>query len=376
MKKIVSIAIGLLLLLSISVSAQTLDELYEEQLEASGGKELLEALPPETQDLLDRLGISSLSPEGFSKQEPQAILQELWSLMVKVGGTPLRSGAVVFGIVLLHAWVSGLNQTLGGQKNTALFSVISALAACGVVIVPISQCIAQVGEATESLSVFMISFVPVYAGILLTGGHTVSALSFQSLVLYAAQLLSLLSDSVIVPLMSISLAIGLIGAVTPGIQMGNIGSMIGKTATWVLTLGTALFSGLLSLQNLAGSAVDTLGNRALKFSIASFVPLVGGSLSEAFSTIRSCLGVLRSTIGVFGIGACAIIVLPPLLSCFIWNLCLSLCRMSAEMFSLDALTSLLKATQSVIKCLIAILLAGAMFAIVAVTVVTMTAGSV
>jgi stage III sporulation protein AE len=133
---------------------------------------------------------------------------------------------------------------------------------------------------------------------------------------------------------------------------------------------------LLSLQNLAGSAADTLGNRVLRFSVASFVPIVGGSLSEAFSTVRSCLGILRSTMGVFGIGACAAIILPPLLTCVVWNICLSLCHMSAEMFELRSLISLLKAAQSVIKCLIGILCAGVLFAIVAVTVVTMASGNV
>lgn len=361
----------LFFLFGVSASAKTLDELYQEQLQASGGEELLESLPSGTRELLERLGISQLSPQSFTEQEPHTLLKTIVELAVKAGEGPLRSLTLVFAIVVVQAWAMGLNRSLNDDKNTALFSTVASLAACGAVIVPISRCIAQVGEATESLSVFMVSFAPVYAGVLLTGGNAAVAISFQSMVLYAAQILSVISHTVIVPLMSISLALGLVNSVTPNVRLGNVGTAIGKTATWLLTLGSALFSGLLSLQSLAGAATDTLGNRAVKFSIASFVPLVGGSLSEAFSTVRSCLGVLRSSLGVLGIGACVLMILPPLLSCVVWDMGLSLCGMGAEMFESDALASLLKSAKSVVKCLIAILLAGAMFAVVATTVVTM-----
>ncbi len=372
MKKIL-LLLCFFLLLTLPVGAQSVEELYVQQLESSGGQELFENLPPETKALLEKLGITELSPQALSAADTETMLKQLGELVMAAAEEPLRVGCVVFGIVILYAWMTGMHQTLGGETQTDLFSAVAALASCGAVIAPISRLILQVGEATESLSVFMISFAPVYAGILLSSGHAATALSFQSVTLYAAQLLSLLSHSVILPLMSISLGVGLIGAVTPGVRMANVGTMIGKGAAWLLSLGTGLFSGLLSLQSLAGGAADTLSGRALKFSISSFVPVVGGSLSEAFSTVRGCLGVLRSTVGCFGIGACVLIVLPPLLSCLLWNLCLSVCRMSGEMFELRSLTAVLSAAQTVLKCLIAVLLAGALFTIVAVTVITLSA---
>ncbi len=372
----IGICIGcLLLFLCLPLSAQTVDELYEEQLEASGGEELLQELPTETRELLDRLGITALDPERLATQDIPTVLEELGALLVTVSAAPLRSCGLIFGIVMIQAWASGLNTAVSNDKNNTLFSIISALAACGVIMTPVAQCITKTASATESLSVFMMSFVPVYAGILLSAGHALSAFSFQSVVLYAAQLFSLLSHNTIVPLMGMALALGLVGAVTPGIRLSRFGEMIGKTATWLLTLSTLLFSGLLSLQNLAGNAIDTLGNRMVRFSIASFVPIVGGSLSEAFTTVRSCLSMLRSTIGVFGIAACAGIVLPPLLTCLIWSLGLSLCSTSADMFDLTAMSSLLKTAREVVKCLIGILCAGALFAVVAVTVVSLSAST-
>lgn len=373
--KRVLLTVLFLIVFSLPCSAQTVEELYNEQLEASGGEMLLQSLPEETKVLLDKLGISSLQPETFSQADTEHILHELLDILLRLAKGPIASATTVLGIVLLYAWVQGLGNTLGGGENTHVFGVICALTACGTVLLPISACITRVCEAMESVSVFMTSFVPVYAGVLITGGKAVSALSFQSLVLYASELLSLLSTQVIVPLMTASLALGLCGSVSPHIKLGKIGELISKSATWLLTLAMVLFTGLLSLQNLAGTAADTLGNRALKFSIASFVPVVGGTVSEAFSTVRGCLHLLKSTIGCFGMAATALVVLPPLATCLIWNGVLALCHMTSEMFELAVLSGVLKSTQSVLKCLIAVLSVSAVFMIIAVTVVTMaTAG--
>ena len=364
----------LLLFLVFPVSAQTMDEVYQEQLEASGGRELIDQLPYETRELLDSLGITSLDPETVATADTGGVLRRLWKLVVAAAGSPLRSCGIVLGVVLVHAWISGMGDGLGDGRSGALFSIVAVLSACAAVVTPVASCITVTAEATESLSVFMMSFVPVYAGILFTSGHTLSALSFQSIVLYVSQLLSLLSQKIIVPLMGVSLSLGVIGSVTPQTKLGRVGDGIGKTATWLLSLGTLLFSGLLSLQNLTGSAADTLGNRVLRFSLSSFVPVVGGSLSEAFSTVKSSLGVLRSTTGAFGIAAAAAIVLPPLLSCAVWSLGLSLCRMCADVFELNGLSDLLRSVRSVVNCLIGVLCAGALFAIIAVTVVSTSAG--
>ena len=150
--------------------------------------------------------------------------------------------------------------------------------------------------------------------------------------------------------------------------------MTGKAATWILTLGMVLFTGVLSLQTFVGGAADKLSDRALRFSIAHFVPVVGGSISEAFSTIRGCLHLLRSTVGCFGVVATLIIVLPPMLSCLIWNLMLSVGEMAAELFGLPSFSELLKTAHGIMRCLVGVLCVSGLLLTVSLTVITVAVG--
>lgn len=360
-----------LILLTGTVSALTADELYEQQLEASGGDRLPDVLPEETRELLHRLGIDSLQKENFTDIDVSSWWEQLWALLWRQGRGPLGVFGLLLGTVLLCAFSDGMRHTAGSASVSGMFGTVGMLAACSAVLIPLSACITEAAEAMKSTSVFMLSFVPVYAGILLTGGQGVAAASYQSIVLTASELFSALAVYGIVPLTGVSLALGVTGAASPELRLGTVGNFVSKVSGWSLGIIATLFTGLLSLQTLVGTAADTLSARAIKFSLSSFVPVVGGSLGEAFSTVRGCLTLLKSTVGAFGIIAVALLILPPLFSCILWSLSLGVGGMCAEMFGLAPLQAVCKAGQSAIRLLIAALAIGGLFMIVAVTIVTM-----
>ena len=161
------------------------------------------------------------------------------------------------------------------------------------------------------------------------------------------------------------------GSVTSGMKLDAVAGFINKTAVWLLSISSTLFVGLLSLQSLVGAAADTLGGRAIKFSLTSFVPVVGGALSEAFNTVKGCLGLLKSTLGGFGILATVLIVLPPMLECAAWSFCLSLCVMAADMLELKTMSGLLTAVRSVTNTLIGLLASCSLFMIIATSIMTL-----
>ncbi len=350
----------------------TVTELYNQQLEASGAEKLLEALPSQTRELLEALGIDTLQPLVFPDTE--TTLQQLLSLLAEAFKEPLAVAVTVLAVTLLYAWINGLRETWSSSDTVSVFSSVCALSVCGVVMLPLTRCITAVNEAVESAGIFMASFTPVYAAVLLGGGQAVSALSFQSVVLYASQLMTWLAGGVIVPLMTVSLALGVTGSVTPQLRLGGVGKWIGSVSVKVLMFGMMLFTGILSLQSLTGNAADNLGARALRFSVVNFVPVVGGSLGEMFSTVRGCLQLLRSTVGGFGVAATVLMIAPPLFRCLAFGLLLSLCRMATDLFELKTLTGIVDAARSAIKSLTGVLCACSSFLIIAITVVTAATG--
>ena len=85
-----------------------------------------------------------------------------------------------------------------------------------------------------------------------------------------------------------------------------------------------VYVALLTLQSLTAGAADSVGTRTVKFVISSAVPVVGGALSEAYSSLSGCLSLVKNAVGIFGIVVMAAAFLPVLASVGLTMLALNL----------------------------------------------------
>ena len=369
----VLIAVALLLaLLTVSVGALSPQELYEQQLEASGAGELYDVLPEETQALLRRIGVDEFSMAAALEMTPQTVLSTLRDLVREESTAPFTSATVLLGVLLCLGFFEAL-QPAGGDSS-GVFRCVCVLAAITPLLVPLWQTMQRTLAAAESASVFLLSFAPVYAAMLLASGGTATALTFQTLMLTTAEGIGVLAVQVIVPLCFVSLAFGVAGAMDPAHRLTGIGSMVSKINTWMLTVSLMIFVALLSFQSILAAGADTVGGRMLRFSVAGFVPIVGGSLSEALYTVQGCLSALRGTVGGFGVLCAVCIVLPTLLECVVWDVLLFLVKITAELFSFQSIAAVAGMLKGVMKTLIAVLSSAGLLLVISLTLVTMGVG--
>jgi len=203
---------------------------------------------------------------------------------------------------------------------------------------------------------FLISFVPVYAGIMAANGQPVLAGAYSATTIAAAQGASGLFSAVVAPGLQMLLALSVVSAAAPKINLQGIYTFLQKMVKWVLGFGMTIFVTILSLQGAAGSAADSLAVKTAKFVIGSAVPVVGGALSDAYTSVRGYVGVLKSTVGAFGILAGGAIFLPLIVELLIWIAAAELCAAAGELFEQKEISGLLKAISSVLGLFLAVLL--------------------
>lgn len=344
-------------------------EMYTQQAQASGADDLPQRLPQDVQALLDSLKLDSLDPSAYAELQFGDMAQMLSDLLFRQASGPKQTIGMLMGVVLLCSLFSGLDTATVGLSLRRTYQGVSVLAAGGAVLVPLFALFSRVWETVQQVTVFLSAYVPVYGAILATGGKAVSAVSYQTTLLAAMQLLLWLVRKMVFPLLLVSLGLGCTGSVAEGYGLDRFSATIHKGVLWVLGLFTTLFSGFLSLQQMVTAAGDSLSSRMVKFSLSSFVPVVGGVLSEAYNTVIGCGTLLRSTVGAFGLVSMALVVIPPLLSCVCWNMGLHLAGSVAAMFGLDPLEKLCRTAAGAVKVLIALLAVFALLMILSTSIV-------
>jgi len=369
-------ALASLLWLTPVVAAEevSLEEQYQQQLEASGADELTGHLPRDVQEMLAQLELDTFDPDSYAGLSFQQVTDLLVELTVHQGGGPLQVMGMLIGVVLVAAVFSGLEGSALSPALRQTYHSAAVLGAGGMLLVPLFALLETVRQTVERVTVFLAAYVPVYAALLATGGRGLGAVSYQATLLGASQLFSWLIQGAVFPVLVVSLAFGCTGSVAEGFCLDRFGQTLHKAVLWTLGLFSTIFSFLLSFQQMAASAGDSLSGRMVRFSLTSFVPVVGGLLGEAYSTVAGCAGLLRSAVGCFGLVAVALVVVPPLIGCVCWSIGLHIAADTAALFHLGPLEKLCHAASGAVRVLIAVLAVSALLMVISTTVITAFSG--
>jgi stage III sporulation protein AE len=257
----------------------------------------------------------------------------------------------------------------GFKGFSDIASYIFVLVSSAGILMPMFSLINATASAVKGISALMTGFVPIYTGILVAGGESITASGMSFLLLSAAGMVSLLASFVIVPLMSCYLGLGTVGAMLPTAGVGRLGEAIKKTAMWILSLSLTLFLGLLSVQTAVNAAADNLGLKTARFVLGSFVPVAGGALSETLTTLMGPVKLLGSSVGMFGVLAVAFTVLPPVIELLAWRITFFGLDAAAELLGVRVRTDILKAADNVMAVLIGVLLFTAALFIISLAVI-------
>ena len=108
--------------------------------------------------------------------------------------------------------------------------------------------------------------------------------------------------------------------------------------------------------------------------LGSFVPVVGGALSEAFTTAQGCLHLLKTSVGIYGVVVSAVLFLPVIARLIVWYITVNLSSSASQVLGLSKISQFLKAISSALGILLALLFCFMLILIISLTLVLMVGG--
>ncbi len=283
-----------LLLLALTVDAQA----------AELPEDLTDALPEAAGDLMEVEGLSG--PEGFS-QGLAGIVERLAGGVKAVLRQRLRGAASILLVAVACGVVDGFAQGTG--KGAAFLPMAGALAVTLLTAGSLEDLIGLGAETIRELNVFSKALLPTLAAATAASGAVTTATFQQVTTVFLADLLMELIDGLLIPLVYLYIGALAAGACLPENRLGAIAEALKKTVIWILTSSLLLFTVYLSTVRVIAGAADGASVKVAKAAISGAVPVVGGIIAEAAETVLAGAGMLKNTIGVFGmlaiLAACA-----------------------------------------------------------------------
>lgn len=374
MKKLLSLIIIVFVLVGISVFTVN----AEENTSNSNNmifdlSEVYNSLSEEVRQSLDNIGINGADSGQLSSLSFDAIIKEIVSLTSDNISSPLRGLLNITALLLLCSIISTYKSSLNSDISTVL-NIASALCITCAVSMPAITVINLTSSVITISSNIMIAYIPVMTVIMASSGHPVSGASYYSMMIAAGEGVGQISSKIIAPLLNMFLGLSITSSVSPDINLGGFMTIISKSVKWLLGFTMTIFTAVLSFRQLITTSLDNLSTRAVRFTLSSFIPVVGSALSDAYKTVQGSVGLLKSGLGIFVIIAVAFAFLPVIIQCLLWIITLWIGRSTAEVLNLTQAQKLLDSITGVFSILIAILLCIMSVYIISTAIVLMIGG--
>lgn len=282
----------LLSLLAMPANAQTL---YDTD-------ELLDALP---EDARSRLGSATPTDAGELSDGVRQILQTL----AEDGGGAIRSavstGALLLGIVLLCALVGQLGDGLPFDA-VCLAGVLAIVAASAG---SLHSLIRLGSETIDQVRVFSNILLPTMSAATIATGATGTATAISGATVLFSNLLINLITAFLLPLVYAFVALRAADSALGSDTLSRLSALVAWLLTnslkWLL-LGYVAY---VSVSGVISGSADSAKIRAAKLALSGAVPVVGSIIADASETVLVSAGLLRTSVGVFGmlaiLGICA-----------------------------------------------------------------------
>ncbi len=326
---------------------------------------LMDSIPEELRTEMDGFSISDLSETTATIREKTDIRYWLTFFVDHIAGTLpdiLAGFAPLLSLMILTAAVYRIlpsTASPGLQKafltNTSLASALFLYRTTYIVIDRTAVCL-------NRLCSIMNFMTPVMEAVFLsTGALTQMTVSTQAVMLFVT-VAGNFSGNILRPLTNLLFTLSAVASVCDEVKMSHLIGSLRKFLQRMIQLFTMFFSFMLAAQSILAKSADSLGMRTARFALGSFIPIAGGTIAEALSTLREGMALIKNTAGIGGILLILLLLLPDILSLSLYKFTLYLAATGADLLKLDKFSAMANDIHSIIELLIAILLfTGLMF---------------
>lgn len=245
------------------------------------------------------------------------------------GITVVKSFGAILGVVVLCCVMHSLRFTENPTLDSAM-SFVSVLALSGVTYSVMYNLFVYIIASMESLTIAMSSLMPIMATLNAFGGSTAAAAAGSSSLTLFFSVLSIICTKVLLPLLQISFALCLVGAVPSGVELSSVTNLVKSTGTLLMSFVFSLLGFTLYLQNAIAAASDNYVTRSIRFASGVFVPVIGNMLGDAARTVIASVSIVKGTVGASGVVIVLSAVIPPFVAVVLHKFMLLGCGIVAK----------------------------------------------
>lgn len=314
-------------------SSKDAEDILEENVDENLSKldikslqELFESLDKDFQTLFGEDVATTL--KGIIKGDFKGDFSQFLSVLAKGIGKcildvlPMTLTIVAIAVMysLLEGLTSGFNQK--PTRKLIYFATYS-----GVIVLVMTQVGAVISLTTDTIGnikVLMEAAFPIMLTLTTLLGGVNSSAFFNPLMATLTTFITAFISTVIIPFFIATIAFSIVGNMTSSVKLDKLTGFFKSCATYILGGVFGIFIAFLTFQGLTGGVIDSISIKTAKFAMQSYIPILGGYLSDGFDLMLASFSLIKNSLGILSLLMILSIIALPVLKIVILSLGLKL----------------------------------------------------
>lgn len=261
----------------------------------------------------------------------------------------------IIAITVLCSLVGNMKSEIGSDSVGKLINFVCY----GVVIVIITTSVFSLLDSTtsciNSLKSQMDLLFPILLTLLASIGGAVSVGIFQPTLAILSNLVVQIFTWFLIPLFIFTFVFVVVGHLTDSVKLDKFLALFNSIFKWVAGICFSIFMGAMVIGGVVAGSFDNVSIRATKFALKSYIPILGGYLSDGFNLVMASSILIKNSIGMAGVLLAVGTVLFPIVQVAVFSLGLKLTAAILEPLTKSKVPDFLTAIAKLLNMLVVIL---------------------
>ncbi|MBR2303265.1 MAG: stage III sporulation protein AE [Clostridia bacterium] len=260
-------------------------------------------------------------------------------------------------IAILCGLISQLKSGFVSDSTSQIVFFVCFSIIIVIVIACVTNLLNQTSQTINLLKQQMNFAFPVLLTLMAGIGGVVSVKAYQPAVALLSGGIVEVVSNVILPMFIFSFVFSVVANLSKNVKLTKLTDFFKSATTTILVVTFTLFTAFLSIQGLTAGSFDSVSIRAAKFATKSYVPILGGYLSDGFDLIMASSVLIKNSVGVAGLVLLICSILSPIVQILGLSFGLKFVAAITEPVTDEKITSFLSSVSKHLNMLIVAILA-------------------
>lgn len=259
--------------------------------------------------------------------------------------------------ILTLAILSSLSKTItagfkkDGIENIIHFAIYGAiLCTLGI---SLGSVVKSTYEALNEINKILDGIFPIFATLVTALGGAGGASLLQPSTLLLSNLVIKMILNLILPVFCAIIVLTFVGNMSDTVKLDKFSKTLKSSVNWVLGITFSLLTTFTSLQGLVGASFDSITIKSAKFALSTYVPILGGYLSEGFDIVMASCILVKNALGLATFLILIGVILTPIIKILLLSLSLKMVSSIVEPLGENKVSNLLYDTAGHLNILVA-----------------------